>query len=239
MTSIILAQTQPTGQEIVDRMVEVMSPENSRAVMTQTIITTSGQKRTFEFEMFSGNKSEKILLRYRTPTSVRGQTFLMLNHADDIWTFFPRTRRVRKLATHAKKQKVQGSDFSYEDFTSSDTWKEDYTTENFGEVTEEGIACWRLKAMETEANDSDFPRVMLTVRQDNYHPLKLEYFNEDNVREKTMFMNDIRDVDGIPTAHSMVMKNHLEGTQTEMNVVEMSYDWTPPPGFFSERNLRR
>ena len=42
----------------------------------------------------------------------------MLNDGDDIWTYFPRTRRVRKLASHAKKQKVPGSDFSFGDFSS-------------------------------------------------------------------------------------------------------------------------
>ncbi len=47
----------------------------------------------------------------------------MLNNADNIWTYFPRTKRVRKLASHAKKQKVQGGDFTFEDFSSSNIWK--------------------------------------------------------------------------------------------------------------------
>ena len=70
----------------------------------------------------------------------------MLNDGDDIWTYFPRTRRVRKLASHAEKQKVQGHDFSFGDFSSEDTWKEDYISKNTGAVTKGDIICWELSA---------------------------------------------------------------------------------------------
>ena len=96
----------PTGQEILAKMNAIQNPENSRSVITQTIQTSSGQLRTFELESYSAGKGEKTLMRYIKPASVRGQAFLMLNHADDIWTYFPRTGRVRKLASHAKKQSV-------------------------------------------------------------------------------------------------------------------------------------
>ena len=74
-------------------------------------MTTSGKKRTFIFEAWSRDKGEKSLIRYLEPRRAKGQATLMLNNADDIWMYFPRTQRVRKLATHAKKQKA-GAPFS-------------------------------------------------------------------------------------------------------------------------------
>ena len=56
---------------------------------------------------------------------------------------------------------------------------------------------------------------------------------------RDMYMSDIREVDGLPTAHSMVMRNHQEHTETSMEMISVSYDWEPPAGFFSERNLKR
>ena len=108
----------PTGDEIVEKMTSVMTQENSKGIMTQTITTSSGKQRTFEFEMFSADEGKKTLMRYVKPAAARGQAFLMLNNADDIWTYFPRTKRVRKLASSSKNQKMQGSDFSFEDLGS-------------------------------------------------------------------------------------------------------------------------
>jgi hypothetical protein len=235
----LLVAKQPTAKEIIDGMTALMNQEYSRATMTQTIQTSSGKTRTLEFEMFSADTGSSVLMRYIKPSSVRGQTFLMLNDANDIWTYFPRTRRVRKLASSAKNQKVQGSDFSYSDFSSSDTWEKDYRSTLVGEAEVRGEPCWKLEATETESNDSDYPRIILYVRKSDYSPLRIEYFNEQNLHEKTLLLEDVETIEGVPTAKKMVMKNLLEGSETIMTIKEITYQWRPPRGFFSERNLQR
>ncbi|MEA3421029.1 MAG: outer membrane lipoprotein-sorting protein, partial [Acidobacteriota bacterium] len=109
-----------TGEDIIQKVNELINVQTSYGKAKMIIITSSGSKRTFIYESWSKNKGEKNLVRYLEPTRVKGQAILMLNHSDDIWMYFPRTQRVRKLATHAKKQKMQGSDFSYEDMGSGD-----------------------------------------------------------------------------------------------------------------------
>jgi hypothetical protein len=230
---------QPTAKKIIDGMTALMSQEYSRATMTQTIQTSSGKTRTLEFEMFSADTGSSVLIKYIKPSSVRGQAFLMLNDANDIWTYFPRTRRVRKLASSAKNQKVQGSDFSYSDFSSSDTWEKDYRSTLVGETEIKGIPCWKLEATENESNDSDYPRVILYVRKSDYAPVRIEYFNDQDVHEKTLLLEDIETIEGVPTAKKMVMKNLLEGSETIMTIKAITYQWRPPKGFFSERNLQR
>ncbi len=92
-----------TAEEIIETMTETLNPEQSEAVMEMTIITSGGQERTFVYKSYSKNKGEKSLMKYLEPGRVKDQSILMLNNADDIWMYFPRTNRVRKLATHAKK----------------------------------------------------------------------------------------------------------------------------------------
>ena len=104
-----------TSQEIVNKMNEVINPQTAQAKAKVTIITSSGKERTFIYNSFTKDRGEKNLIRYLEPKRAKGQAMLMLNNADDIWAYFPRTKRVRKLATHAKRQKWEGSDFSYED----------------------------------------------------------------------------------------------------------------------------
>lgn len=228
----------PTGAEIIDKMVSVLTPEASQATLEQIILNSKGDVRTFVLEMYSGGKGEQILMRYLKPTSVRGQTFLILNNGDDIWTYFPRTRRVRKLATHARKQKVQGSDFSFEDFSSEETWKEDYQTTNLGRENLDGSPCWKLEGQATTTNTSDYPKVLLWVLEASNYPVRIDYLDKDGAVEKSMRLNDIRNIDSYPTAMTVEMINHLEGTKTVMKTQSVTNAWIPPKDFFSERSLK-
>ncbi len=238
-THILSFGQTPTGQAVIDSMTAVMSPENSSGLIKQINHYEDGKIRTFQLEIYSSGKGDKMLMRYIKPSSVKGQTFLLLNNGDDIWMYFPRTRRVRKMASHAKKMKVQGGDFSFDDFSSEDTWKKDYSTLNIGSDELNGNSCWKLKATAHKDADVDYPTVVLYVRKDNYYPVQIEYMNEKEVPEKTLTLTDIQEIDGYPTAMYIIMKNHLTNTKTIMETFSVSYKWIPPKGFFSERNLKK
>ncbi len=229
----------PTGTELVDKMTEIMTQENSMGVMTQTITTSSGQQRTFEFEMFTTNKGEKTLMRYLKPSAARGQAFLMLNNADDIWTYFPRTKRVRKLASSSKNQKVQGSDFSFEDLGSGGSWNKEYVSKNLGSEKLDGIDCWKLESIGIPEQNPSYPKMIVFIRQSDYYPLKIDYYDDGGFVEKSLLLDDIKKVEGVPTAMTMTMKNHSEGTETTMRSLSITYGWVPPNDFFSERELKK
>lgn len=235
----LLSGENPTGADIIEKVNEIMSPMNSQGVMTQTIVTSSGKKRTFEFEMYSTDRGEKTLMRYTKPASINGQAFLMLNNADDIWSFFPRTNRIRKLASHAKKQKVQGSDFTYEDIGSGERWIHEFRATNLGSVGLNGEPCWKVELDGIPEKDPAYEKMIMWVRKSDHYPLQVDYYEDEDVVAKSLFMSDIRKIDGIPTAMHMTMRNHGDGTETEMTTLSVTYRWEPPPGFFSERNLKR
>jgi len=131
-----------TGEEIINKVNELMNQDTVQAKVKMTIITSSGNERVFIYDSYSKNKGEKNLMRYIEPKSAKGQAILMLNYADDIWMYFPRTKRIRKLATHAKSQKMEGSDFSYEDTGASDAFIEDFSSKKFGSEKKEGYDCY-------------------------------------------------------------------------------------------------
>ena len=220
-------------------MSDIMTQENSTAIMTQTITTSSGKQRTFEFEMFTANEGEKTLMRYLKPSAARGQAFLMLNNANDIWTYFPRTKRVRKLSSSSKNQKVQGSDFSFEDMGSGDSWKEEYISTNIGSEKYDGTDCWKLESVGIAEQNPSYPKMEVLMRKVDFYPIKIDYFDDNDFLEKTLLMSDIKDIEGIPTAMQMTMKNHSEGTETIMETLSITYNWEPEDGFFSERTLRK
>ena len=238
-TVIIAQQEMPTGAELVKKMSEIMTQENSTAIMTQTITTSSGQQRTFEFEMFTANEGEKTLMRYLKPSAARGQAFLMLNNADDIWTYFPRTKRVRKLSSSSKNQKVQGSDFSFEDMGSGDSWKEEYVSTNLGSEKYDDTDCWKLESIGIPKQNPSYPKMVVLMRKADFYPIKIDYFEDNDYVEKTLFMDNINNIEGVPTAMKMTMKNHSEGTETTMQTLLITYEWEPPDNFFTERELKK
>jgi outer membrane lipoprotein-sorting protein len=230
-----------TGDDIVREVNDTFNQDTGYAKARMTIVTTSGGKRTFVYESWSKNSGEKNLVRYLEPGRVKGQATLMLNHADDIWMFFPRTQRVRKLASHAKKQKMQGSDFSYEDMGSGDAFIEDYSAERLADEAMEGRDCYRLNLERKPDSDAGYSRLELWVQKENFVPLAIDYYDDRDPERllKRLVQSDIRDVDGVPTAFKIVMLNRNDNTQTEMELIEARYNLPLEDSMFTERALKR
>ncbi|MFQ6610029.1 MAG: outer membrane lipoprotein-sorting protein [Fidelibacterota bacterium] len=220
---------------ILDSMIQVMSPENVESTVLQQITTSKGEFREFEYELYSGMKGENVLLRYTKPNIVKGNAILLKNHSDDIWVYFQRTRRTRKLASSSKNQKVQGSDFSYEDFSGGDTWKNDYTVNRL----EDESGNFTLEFIPKSNVNTGYGKIIAIVRKIDYYPVQIKYFDKNMVHEKTLFLEDIQEIEGYPTAMKMIMTNHLEDSTTILETITTTYDISYPDDFFTEKSLRK
>jgi outer membrane lipoprotein-sorting protein len=230
-----------TAEEIIRTMTETLNPEQSEAVMEMTITTSGDQERTFVYKTYSKNGGEKSLMKYLEPGRVKNQAILMLNNADDIWMYFPGTNRVRKLATHAKKQKVQGSDFSYEDLGSSNEFENDYKSVLLGEEEKEGKLCYKLELTGKKDSDAGYSRLVAWVEKESYVPLVIDYYHEKDpeLLEKELVLGDVKTVDGIPTPMKMIMYNKLDNTKTSMSFRELTYDVNLPDNLFTEMGMKK
>lgn len=240
MFSVSIGQ-ELTGEQIIKKVNEQFNPETSYGKSTMTIVTSSGSKRTFLSESWSKDKGEKNLVRYISPKRVKGQAILMLNNADDIWSFFPRTQRVRKLATHAKKQKMQGSDFSYEDMGSGDSFINDFTPNRLEDEEMEGKECFKLELSRKKDSDLSYSRLVMWIIKESFIPIVIDYYDEDDPKLwlKRLVQSNIKIIDDIPTAMKSVMYNQLDKTQTEMELLEVKYNVQLKDEMFTERNLKK
>ena len=229
---------EPTGDEILINILDIMNPENAKGIMRQTIATTSGQYRTFEYEVFMGNGGEFSLMRYRSPSRVRGDALLMTDFSDNIWSYNRRTNRVMKLASHAKKQKFEGSDFTYEDMGSGDTWKDDYLAENRGIKKLKKTKCYLLQ-LQSKSEDLSYSKIVCWVRISDLFPLQIDYYDDSKTLTKSMYLENIKSIEGILTPMKMTMQSHIDNTQTVMEYVNITYDVSFDKSFFNERNLKK
>ncbi len=239
MVSPTLAQ-ELTGKQIIDKVNEIVNPQQMQATMTMVIQTSSGQERTFVYESFSKNRGEKNLIRYLQPSRSRGQATLMLHHADDIWAYFPRTKRVRKLAEHAKRQKMEGSDFSYEDMGSGDAFVKEYDAKRLNDETIEGKDCYQVELRKKEDSNAGYSRIIMWMDRESFVPLVMDYYDlrDSDLRLKRMVQSDIEIIQGIPTAKKIVMTNVLDNTQTRMEINSVDYKVELDDDLFTERGLR-
>lgn len=240
MTGIILSQ-EMTGDEIIQKVNDTINMETSYNKAKMTIVTSSGSERTFTMESWSKDKGEKNIVRYIAPSRVKGQAVLMLNNADDIWMYFPRTQRVRKLATHAKKQKMQGSDFSYEDMGSGDAFIEDYNAKRLEDEKKEGHDCYKLELTRKEGSDMSYSRLIIWVIKENYVGVVIDYYDDNDPfrLEKQLIQSDIRVIDGIPVAMKAVMLNKNDNKKTELELLEVKFNLELSDNLFTERALKK
>jgi len=230
-----------TGKNIIEKVNALINVSSIYSKSKMTITTTSGQKRTFISDSWSKDNGEKNLVRYLEPTRIKGQAILMLNNADDIWMFNPRTQRVRKLATHQKKQKMQGSDFSYEDMGGGDVFIKDFSAQRLSDEKKEGQNCYKLELIRHDGADVSYSKLILWVNKDNFVPVVIDYYDEDAPDRvlKTLTQSDIRVIDGVHTAMKFVMINRNDNTQTEMEMLEVKFNIELEDSMFTERELKK
>jgi outer membrane lipoprotein-sorting protein len=230
-----------SGSDIIRKVNDLMNVDTVYSRSKMTITTTSGAKRTFVSDSWSKNKGEKNLVRYLEPARVKDQAILMLNNADDIWVFFPRTQRVRKLATHAKKQKMQGSDFSYEDMGSGDAFIDEFKAIRRDDEKKEGHDCYVLELDRKEGGSVSYSKLVMWVIKENFVPVVIDYYDEDAPERilKTLIQSDIEVIDGIPTAKKLIMLNRNDNARTEMEILEVQYNIPLEDRMFTERELKK
>jgi len=237
----VLSAQEISGPEIVQKVNDLMNQNTIYSKSTMTIVTSSGSERTFESESWSKDHGEKNLIRYNAPSRVKGQATLMLNHADDIWVYFPRTQRVRKLATHAKKQKMEGSDFSYEDMGSGNAFINDYTAALIGEEKREDFECYKVEMIRKPDSNLSYSKLIMWVVKENYVPIVIDYYDENDSGYllKTLIQSDLKTFDDIPTPMKIVMHNKTDNTRTTMEMLEVKYNLPLDDQMFTERGLKK
>ncbi|HHD80993.1 MAG TPA: outer membrane lipoprotein-sorting protein, partial [Campylobacterales bacterium] len=70
-----------------------------------------------------------------------------------------------------KKQKFEGSDFSYEDMGASDAFIKDYDSRVLGEENKNGFACYKVKLVRKPESTLSYPKLMMWVIKDNFVPV--------------------------------------------------------------------
>jgi len=190
-----------------------------------------------------GGAGDRVLVRFTYPNDIAGTGFLVWEHPgadDDRFLYLPALARVRRITGAERQESFVGSDFTYEDIGGRALEDYSYTLveENAAWADAPGAThpAWRL---ESKARDADalYPKVISTIRKDNFVVVAAEVFNRRGERAKAYRVTKLAQVQGIWTVMASTMANEIDRTRTELAVTEARYNTGLAERDFSRREL--
>jgi outer membrane lipoprotein-sorting protein len=222
--------------DILKRIDKASYSGSSQIYMTQTVINPSGDKRVFKMVSYSLNGTDKALTKYLAPAQVAGMKILTLNDGDDIWSYFPRTNRTRKIASSARNRKVQGSDFTYEDMSQgkmSRSWKGSVA----GSEKVDGSDCYRLNLVPSKDGPESYSKSVAWVDKKEFVIRRIIFFDSYGEKLKELTISGFKKISGVNIPFKYVMTNLQDGGRTIMTVASAKINISIDTGMFSEAAL--
>lgn len=190
------------------------------ARMTMTLRNAAGEESVRELRVTMlevEGDGDKSLTRFDSPRDIAGTGFLSYTHAltaDDQWLYLPALKRVKRIASANKSGPFMGSEFAYEDLTSSEIQK--YSYRLLREETLEGRETFVLE--EIPAYEfSGYTRRVVWLDKTMYQPLKVEFYDRRDALLKTLIASDYAQyLDRYWRAGRMHMTNHQSHKETEL-----------------------
>ncbi len=160
---------------------------------------------------------DKGLTIFDEPKDVQGTTFLNYSHAakpDDQWIYLPALRRTKRISSKKKTGRFMGSEFTYEDMSSFQLAKYDYKY-----LRDDSVDGQAVFVIESYPKDefSGYSKQINYIDQQEYRPLKVEFYDRRGELFKIMTMQDYQQfLDKYWRAGRAIMENQQTGKSTEL-----------------------
>ena len=195
--------------------------------------------KRWTLERLGSHGQSRVVLRFLAPAEVKGVALLVVNHPDrasDQWMWTPAIERDRRIALQDRSTRFFGTDFSFEDLEERDVNQYEYALE--GDDSVDGAACWKIQSTPKEAKSSQYSKSIVWVRKDNYAFARFENYIGTQIVRRLNY-SDIRNDQGIWTAHTMEMSDLRRGSRTKLTLDKLEYNVTLKEEDFTLQAIRR
>ena len=150
---------------------------------------------------------------------------------------------MRRISSSDRGDYFLGTDLSYEDMKKEGKFSlEDYTHKTIGEEEVDGHPCYIVEGTpvdEATMKELGYGKVQSWIDPEIWMSRKSEFWDVRMNPLKTLRTTDIRQVDGIWTAHRLEVKNHKTNHSTIFTFTEVDYASEVDDDVFTERALVR
>ncbi len=197
---------------------------------------TSEKKWTME--RLGSYGQSKSVIRFLSPSEVKGVALLVVNHPDrasDQWMWTPNLERDRRIALQDRSTRFFGTDFSFEDLEERDV--DQYNYEMIGQEKVNGAVCWKIRSVPKEKKSSQYTSSIVWLRQDNYVTARIESYVKDQAVRRLNY-SDIKQIQGIWTARELMMMDLRRLTRTRLTLAKIEYNVPLDDARFTLQALR-
>lgn len=252
-----------TARQILDRQRALDRGErrwtDRREQVQIEVIDPRRAAREMRLELFdkkSADDSQRTMVYFTAPDSVKGTAFLAITRPDraaDQWLYLPELRRARRIGGALRKQGFVGTDFTYHDLdllAAMPSWTEaDAGSRLRGEETIDGVRCHVIE-LTPRRDDIGYAHIVLWLGRDDLVARQVELFEDaphsgwfggsgDGAPTRRIRQSDVRVIGAIPVPHRAVVETPAAGTHTTVTLSGVAFDQQLPDDLFTQPALER
>ena len=216
-----------------------METMSTRSRMVITAKNGSTTERAIDQYSKDGPNGARTVIVFQRPANVAGTRFLTMDNAagdTDQWIYLPNLGRVRRIAASESGGNFMGTDFSYDDISSSDR-KVSLDNHSFlKEETLNGNICHVIESVPKD-NSYQYSKTITWIDKNNYLIYKAEMYNRRGELIKVMEMPEFKDIQGRLTPMQTKMSTLAAGTSTTIFMEIVKYDDPIPEAVFTTAYL--
>ncbi|MBN1648867.1 MAG: outer membrane lipoprotein-sorting protein [Spirochaetales bacterium] len=223
-----------SADEILDK-VETMNVHKTSFIEGEMRITDELATRVKTFRGYTRGDDD-MMIEF-TNIEDRGQKILRLN--GEIHLYFPSAEEIITLRGEALKDRVMGSDFSYEDLANEGKIRDKFDAALDGEEQVNGRMCYKLVlTAKPKAKDVVYPKEIIWIDKEYYVQRKGELYSLSGKLIKEFYGHETIEAKGkhILSRYEMIdaMK---KSSKTEFIVKKVELDLKLDPATFSLEEL--
>lgn len=233
-----------SAAEIIERATEINSLgfSTGRAQVRMEVYDRAGERRERRLDVRSKRSEEQIrtLMVLTAPAEVQGQAFLFAENpdaADDMWMYVPAFDVTRRVEGSQRRSAFLGSHFTFADLESRDLREATYR--RLGDETIGEHPVYVIEARPTDAEASDYSKVVAYIRQGDHIPLRVRFFAKDGALEKTLFSERINTTDEGESYIAQMRLRAEQGGHTTIEITAIDTGLELPDALFDRDALGR
>lgn len=205
--------------------------DKSKSRLVMQIIDKDGRKRERVVQSRSMDFAEgrKQVMLFESPEDVRGTGMLSVDYDsgskdDDQWLYLPSLKKSTRISSGEKSGSFMGTDLSFSDMTKADPEHYDYKMiKQSVQVKLDGQdeECWLIESSPKTAKakeETGYLKSQVWVSKEKLMPVQVKSWIREGKKLKYIQFKDIKKVDGLWVAHSIVARTK-KGKQVESTTV--------------------
>lgn len=208
------------------------APKDQNMSIKITLIDKDNKEELRELVMMQKGY-DKRLAKFISPASQKGIAFLSLPE-DVMYLYLPAFKKTRRIASHVKNTKFAGTDFTYEDMEAKM-----YSEKWIPELIKKDDKLYTLQLTPKKDVKTDYSKMIMEVRTDNFYPVKIAHFDKGNTLVKVMIREQIEKENGYWISKNYQMEDLKGKHKTKMMIQDVKFDSGLTDETFTERYLTR